>query len=88
MKGPDAPLASAMAAVKIMPSSGNVFVDLGFGDEEAERLRIRSSLLIAIRKGDRGGLTQADAAKLFGVSDLESTAFGVNRIFWGIAARC
>src|SRR6185295_7377675 len=60
---------STMAAVKITPSSGNVFVDLGFGDEEAERLRIRSSLIIAIRKViEERGLTQVDAARLFGVT--------------------
>jgi predicted XRE-type DNA-binding protein len=58
-----------MPAMKITPSSGNVFADLGFGEEEAERLRIRSSLVIAIRKLiESRGLTQADAAKLFGVT--------------------
>src|SRR6185369_4934028 len=52
---------------KITPSSGNVFRDLGFGEAEAEHLRIRSSLMIAVRKliEDRS-LTQAEAAKLFG----------------------
>ena len=56
-------------ATKITPSSGNVFKDLGFGEEEAEHLRIRSSLMIAARKliEDRG-LTQAEAAPLFGVT--------------------
>ena len=56
-------------ATKITPSSGNVFKDLGFGEEEAEHLRIRSSLMIAARKliEDRG-LTQAEAATLFGVT--------------------
>ncbi len=39
-----------MAALKITRSSGNVFADLGFDEEEAERLRVRSSLIIAIRK--------------------------------------
>jgi len=58
-----------MAALKVTPSSGNVFADLGFDEEEAERLRIRSSLMIAIRKLiESRGLTQADAAKLFGVT--------------------
>jgi predicted XRE-type DNA-binding protein len=54
---------------KITPSSGNVFRDLGFSEEEAEHLRIRSSLMIAVRKliEDRG-LTQAEAATLFGVT--------------------
>jgi predicted XRE-type DNA-binding protein len=54
---------------KITPSSGNVFSDLGFGDEEAEHLQIRSTLMIAVHNiiSDRK-LTQVDAAKLFGVS--------------------
>jgi predicted XRE-type DNA-binding protein len=52
---------------KIIPSSGNVFRDLGFGEDEAEHLRIRSTMMIAVRKviEDRS-LTQAEAAKLFG----------------------
>jgi predicted XRE-type DNA-binding protein len=54
---------------KITPSSGNVFRDLGFGSDEAGHLRIRSTLMIAVRKliEDRG-LTQAEAARLFGVT--------------------
>lgn len=54
---------------KISPSSGNVFTDLGFGKEEAEHLRIRSTLMGAVRNviEDRG-LIQAEAAKLFGVT--------------------
>ncbi|HKH45006.1 MAG TPA: helix-turn-helix transcriptional regulator [Thermoanaerobaculia bacterium] len=54
---------------KITPSSGNVFRDLGFGEDEAEHLRIRSTLMIALRKLiEDGNLTQAEAAKLFGVT--------------------
>ncbi len=54
---------------KIIPSSGNVFRDLGFSEEEAEHLRVRSTLMIAVRKliEDRS-LTQWEAAKLFGVT--------------------
>ena len=54
---------------KITRSSGNVFSDLGFGDEEAEYLQIRSTLMIALHNiiSDRK-LTQVSAAKLFGVS--------------------
>ena len=54
---------------KITPSSGNVFRDLGFGEDEAEHLRIRSTLMIAVRTliEDRG-LTQGEAAKLLGVT--------------------
>jgi predicted XRE-type DNA-binding protein len=53
---------------KTKPGS-NVFSDLGFSAAEAENLRIRSAMMRAIvaviRKGE---LTQARAAKLFGIS--------------------
>ena len=55
--------------VKITPSSGNVFTDLGFSDDEAEHLRLRSTLMIEVRKLIKERkLTQAEAAKLFGVT--------------------
>jgi predicted XRE-type DNA-binding protein len=55
--------------IKITPSSGNVFTDLGFGEEEAEHLRIRSDLMIAVRKLiEERKLTQSAAAKLMGVT--------------------
>ncbi len=50
-------------------SSGNVFLDLGFPPAEAEHLLLRSKLMSAVddviteRK-----LTQAQAARVFGVS--------------------
>jgi predicted XRE-type DNA-binding protein len=50
-------------------SSGNVFGDLGFGTQEADHRRIRSELMIHVRKViERRRLTQAGAAKLFGVT--------------------
>ncbi len=54
---------------KLRRSSGNVFKDLGFPAEEAEHLRIRADLMIALSRviHDRG-LTQVKAAELFGVS--------------------
>ena len=55
--------------MKVTRSSGNVFEDVGFDRDEAESLRIRADLMIEpsefIR---RKRLTQAQAAKLFGVS--------------------
>lgn len=55
--------------IKMTPSSGNVFADLGFDREEAEHLRIRSDLMIAVRKIiEARSLTQARAAELFGVT--------------------
>ena len=54
---------------KIRRSSGNVFRDLGFSKDEAEYLKVRSSLMIQIRKVlESRRLTQAQAAELFGVS--------------------
>ena len=55
--------------LKITPSSGNVFRDLGFSREEAEHLLIRSDLMIALQKAlQRRALKQADAAKVLGVT--------------------
>lgn len=55
--------------VKITPSSGNVFTDLGFGEEEAEHLRIRSTLMIEVRRLiEERELTQTAAARLMGVT--------------------
>ena len=55
--------------VKITPSSGNVFRDLGFGREEAEHLLVRSDLMIQVQKiiASRG-LKQKSAAKILGVT--------------------
>ncbi len=56
-------------AVKMQKSSGNVFTDLGFGPQEAEHLLVRADLMIAVRKViESRKLTQAQAAKLFGVT--------------------
>ena len=50
-------------------STGNVYRDLGFSAAEAEYLLLRSRLMLMVTRliGDRG-LTQIDAARLFGVS--------------------
>lgn len=49
-------------------SSGNVFVDLGFSQAEAEPLRLRSELMIRIADIiEHRGLSQTEAAHLFGV---------------------
>jgi predicted XRE-type DNA-binding protein len=58
-----------MATRKLRRSSGNVFRDLGFSKEESENLRIRSELMARLARliEDRS-LTQAEAAKIFGVS--------------------
>jgi predicted XRE-type DNA-binding protein len=56
-------------ATKMHRSSGNVFRDLGFDTQEAENLRLRSELMIHVRKViERRHLTQSAAATLFGVT--------------------
>ncbi len=56
-------------AIKITKGSGNVFRDLGFAPVEAEHLRVRADLMLALeRLIARRRLTQAQAAKLLGVS--------------------
>ena len=56
-------------AEPVTASSGNVFVDLGFPAEEAENLRVRADLMIAIRAliGEKGW-SQTEAARHFGVA--------------------
>lgn len=56
-------------AIKVHRSTGNVFRDIGFAPAEAENLRIRSEMMIQIRRLiEERKLTQAAAAKLFGVT--------------------
>ena len=55
--------------MKVQPSSGNVFHDLGFGPKEAESLRLRAELMIEVtRLIHARKLTQSAAANLFGVT--------------------
>jgi len=56
-------------AIKITKGSANVFRDLGFSSVEAEHLRVRADLMLALEKLiARRQLTQTQAAKLLGVS--------------------
>jgi predicted XRE-type DNA-binding protein len=56
-------------AIKVHRSTGNVFRDLGFSAEEAESTRIRADLMVRVHRFIQGrNLTQAAAAKLFGVT--------------------
>jgi predicted XRE-type DNA-binding protein len=59
----------ATGGTTITEGSGNIFVDLGFSPTEARNLRIRSQMMTALRQFiEKGGLTQADAAKRLKVS--------------------
>jgi predicted XRE-type DNA-binding protein len=55
--------------VRVTASTGNVFRDIGFSQEEAEHLVVRADLLIQLQKliGSRG-LKQAAAARLLRVT--------------------
>ena len=53
--------------VEVQQSSGNVFADLGLPD--AEKLKIKTGLIIEIRKAMHSlGLTQLEAAKRMGIT--------------------
>jgi len=53
--------------IEVQRSSGNVYADLGLPD--AERLKIKSGLVVEIRKAMRRlGLTQQEAAKRMGIT--------------------
>lgn len=54
--------------VKVIESSGNVFEDLGFEGSEAENLRLRSELMIELKRIiDARHLTQTKVAELLGI---------------------
>ena len=57
------------SAVRVTPSTGNVFRDLGFSKEESEHLLIRADLLIQVQKTITSRrLTQAEAARVLRVT--------------------
>ena len=59
----------AKSKLKVTPSSGNVFRDLGFSEQEAEHLVLRADLLIQIQKVVTARrLTQVQLAKLLHVT--------------------
>ncbi len=58
-----------MKKLKLIPSSGNVFRDLGFSPDEAEHLKVRAELMVKLQRVILArGLKQAEAAKLLGVT--------------------
>src|SRR5687767_7347787 len=55
--------------VRVTPSTGNVFRDLGFSKEESEHLLVRADLLIQVQKAITSRrLKQAEAAKVLRVT--------------------
>lgn len=64
-----------MSATHTTPADGSIFADLGFPPREAEMLKIRSRLMMAVHRTiDERGLTKKEAAKLFGVTQARITA--------------
>ncbi len=60
---------SKAAKLKVIKSSGNVFVDLGFAPEEAMLLAMRSDLMAQLRLLiERNQWTQANAANELGIT--------------------
>lgn len=54
---------------KVYESCGNIFKDIGKGDDEANNLLMRSKLMVEIEQNIKGrGWTQAKAAKAIGVA--------------------
>jgi len=54
---------------RITPSSGNIFVDLGFDEAEAEIMTMRVDLMVSLEKHIASqGWTQAEAAKRLGIT--------------------
>ena len=61
--------------------SDNIFADLGFPPGEAENLKLRSDLMIAIVAFyRRSGLTQAEAARRLGITQPRLNALLKSRI--------
>jgi predicted XRE-type DNA-binding protein len=57
------------STVRVTPSTGNVFRDLGFSKEESEHLLVRADLLIQVQKAITSRrLKQAEAAKMLRVT--------------------
>ena len=57
------------SAIRVTPSTGNVFRDLGFSKEESEHLLVRADLLIQVQKTITSRrLTQSEAAKVLRVT--------------------
>jgi predicted XRE-type DNA-binding protein len=55
--------------LKVTPSTGNVFRDLGFPAEESEHLLVRADLLLELQKAVASqGLTQVQVATLLHVT--------------------
>lgn len=61
--------------------SGNIFIDLGFEPHEAAVMLLRCELAEALRKWiDRDGLTQEEAARLWGIAPPRLSQIARNKV--------
>lgn len=61
--------AMSVRKVNVTPSSGNVFLDLGFDEAEAQVMALRADLMAQLARQIKvRRLTQVEAAELLGVS--------------------
>jgi predicted XRE-type DNA-binding protein len=67
--------------LKMRRGSGNVFLDLDFDKAEAENLKLRAELMMRIEERYRkSGMTQAQAAQAFGLTQPRLNALLKGRI--------
>ena len=60
--------------IKFEESSGNVFLDIGFSEEDAEREQMRSDLAFEVyRILNERKLTQARAGKILGINQADAS---------------
>ncbi len=58
-----------LSETRVIPGSGNIFVDLGFDEAEARVMALRVQLMMQLRERlKEQGYTQAEAAKRLGVT--------------------
>lgn len=58
-----------LADTRVIPGSGNIFVDLGFDEAEARVMALRVQLMMQLRERlQADGYTQVEAAKRLGVT--------------------
>jgi predicted XRE-type DNA-binding protein len=57
------------ADTRVIPGSGNIFIDLGFDESEARIMALRVELMVRLERYlEEKGYTQVEAARLLGVT--------------------
>ena len=69
IRKPSRKIDARLADTRVIPGSGNVFVDLGFDEAEAQVMALRVQLMIRLRERlQEKGYTQVEAAKRLGMT--------------------